>query len=99
MKDCTVSIIGQDGQTYSLEVEASSAFDAVDQALQSWAKLWWYEPNAVIEVRAGRSTLEDPGRPGAGVEGTTIRLITDRAPAASTSTTTPSGFCCSGCAR
>jgi hypothetical protein len=53
MKDCTVSIIGQDGQTYSLDVRASSLFDAVDQAVQSWAKLWWYEPNAVIEVRAG----------------------------------------------
>jgi hypothetical protein len=52
MKDCTVSIIGQDGQTYSLDVRASSLFDAVDQAVQSWAKLWWYEPNAVIEVRA-----------------------------------------------
>jgi hypothetical protein len=53
MKDCTVSIIGQDGQTYSREVTASSAFGAVDQAVQSWSKLWWYEPNAVVEVRAG----------------------------------------------
>jgi outer membrane biosynthesis protein TonB len=53
MKGCTVSIIGQDGQTYSLDVTASSLFDAVDQAVQSWAKLWWYKPDAVIEVRAG----------------------------------------------
>ncbi|HXT77021.1 MAG TPA: hypothetical protein VN780_12080 [Candidatus Eisenbacteria bacterium] len=53
MKDSTVSIMGQDGQTYSLDVTASSLFEAVDQALQSWAKFWWYEPDAVIEVRAG----------------------------------------------
>ena len=53
LKDCTVSIVDAGGQVHTLEVKASSAFDAVDQASQSWAKLWWYEPNAVIEVRAG----------------------------------------------
>jgi len=53
MMDCSVSIIGQDGQTYSLDVQASSLFDAVDQAAQNWAKLWWWKSDAVIEVRAG----------------------------------------------
>ena len=53
MKDCAVSIVDPGGKVHTLEVEASSAFDAVDQAVQSWAKLWWYEPDAVIEVRAG----------------------------------------------
>jgi hypothetical protein len=53
MKDCTVSIIGQDGQTYSRDVTAaSSLFDAVDQAVQGWAKLWWWHADAVVEVRA-----------------------------------------------
>jgi hypothetical protein len=58
MKDCTVSIIGQDGQTYSLDVTASSLFDVVDQAVKSWAKLWWYEPNGGGEAggRIYRST-------------------------------------------
>jgi hypothetical protein len=53
MKDCTVSIIGRDGQAHTLEVETSSVFDAVDQAVQSWSKLWWWYADAVIEVRAG----------------------------------------------
>jgi hypothetical protein len=39
-------------------------------------KLWWYQPDAIIEVRAGRSTLEDPSRPGAGVEGRQGTTIT-----------------------
>jgi hypothetical protein len=55
-----VSIVGQDGQTYSRDVTASSQFDAADQVVQGWSKLWWwYGPNAVIEIRvainAGRS--------------------------------------------
>jgi hypothetical protein len=54
MKDCTVSIVDAGGQVHTVEVEASSVFDAAAQATHGWAKLWWwYEPDAVIEVCAG----------------------------------------------
>jgi hypothetical protein len=49
LKECTVSIVGQDGRTYEAAVEASSLFDAADRALQQWARLWWYRPDAVVE--------------------------------------------------
>ena len=53
MEDCTVSVIGDDGQIYTLDVKASSLFDAVHQAAQKWAVLWWYRGAGVVEVRAG----------------------------------------------
>ena len=51
LKDCTVSMVGQGGQTHEAAVEASSLFDAADRA--QWTRLWCYRPNAVIEVRMG----------------------------------------------
>jgi hypothetical protein len=54
MKRCTVSMVGQDGQIQTIEVEASSVFDAAAQATRCWSMLWWYRSDAVIEVRAGR---------------------------------------------
>ena len=53
MRRCTVSIVDAHGQAHTLEVEASSVFDAADQATLGWAKLWWWDPDEVIEVRAG----------------------------------------------
>jgi hypothetical protein len=53
MKRCTVSIVDASGQAHTVEVEASSVFDAAAQATHGWAKLWWYAPDAVIEVCAG----------------------------------------------
>jgi hypothetical protein len=53
LKECTVSIVGQDGQMRETAVEAASVFDAADRALQQWALLWWYRPGAVVEVRMG----------------------------------------------
>jgi hypothetical protein len=47
--DCTVAMIGQDGQTHTLEVKTSSLFDAAAQARQCS----WYQGDAVIEVRGG----------------------------------------------
>src|SRR6516162_726553 len=44
LKECTVSMIGQDGRTYEATVEAASLFDAADRALQQWARLWWSRP-------------------------------------------------------
>jgi hypothetical protein len=50
MKECTVSMVGQDGRTYEAAVEATSLFDAADRAIQQWARLWRYRPGAVVEV-------------------------------------------------
>jgi hypothetical protein len=46
-------MVGQDGQTHEAAVETSSLFDAVDRAIQIWARLSWYRPNSVVEVRMG----------------------------------------------
>jgi hypothetical protein len=40
LRECTVSMVGQDGQTYETTVEASSLFDVADRAIQQWARLW-----------------------------------------------------------
>jgi hypothetical protein len=53
MTECTVSVAGGDGKIHTVEVKASSPFDAVDQAAQQWARLWWYRGDAVAEVLAG----------------------------------------------
>lgn len=50
---CTVSVVGCDRKTHTLEVEATSLFDAVDQAVQRWALLWWYRHQTFAAVRAG----------------------------------------------
>jgi len=54
MTDCSVSVMANDGKTHTAQVRASSVFDAVDQAAQEWARLWWYRSDAVAEVRAGK---------------------------------------------
>ena len=53
MTGCTVSVVGGDGQTHMVEVKASSLFDAVSQAAQQWARLWWYNGDDVVDVEAG----------------------------------------------
>jgi hypothetical protein len=53
LRECTVSIVGQDGRTYETTVEDSSLFDAAGRALQQWARLWWYRSKGVVEVRMG----------------------------------------------
>jgi hypothetical protein len=54
MTDCTVSVRASDGRTHTARVKASSVFDAVDQAAQEWAPLWWHRGDMVAEVRAGK---------------------------------------------
>jgi hypothetical protein len=51
LKDCTVSMVGQDAETHEAAVEASCLFDAADRAIQQWSRLWWYRPNGFVEVR------------------------------------------------
>jgi hypothetical protein len=43
---------GKDGP-HSIETEASSLFAAAHKAMVEWGRLWWYLPDAPIEVRAG----------------------------------------------
>jgi hypothetical protein len=54
MTHCTVSVIGSDRQTHTLEVDAASLFEAVDKAVQQWALLWWYGDATHAEVQAGK---------------------------------------------
>ena len=42
-----------DGQTHTVELAASSLFDAAAQAMQGWARLWWWDPGLVLEVKCG----------------------------------------------
>ena len=54
MTECQVQVVASDGRTHTAQVKASSVFDAVDQAAQQWARLWWWRNDAVAEVRAGK---------------------------------------------
>jgi hypothetical protein len=51
MKRCTVSVIDGDGEPHQVAVNAASLFDAVDQAIEPWSRLWWFNGGAV--ERAG----------------------------------------------
>jgi hypothetical protein len=53
MPRCTVEVVGKDGTRSSKQVEASSVFEAAGEAIQEWAKLWWWEPDNPIAVRMG----------------------------------------------
>jgi hypothetical protein len=53
MKNCTVSILGKDGETHTLNTTAASLFDAAQQAERESSRLWWWDGKAVAEVRSG----------------------------------------------
>jgi hypothetical protein len=53
MKGCTVSVIDADGQPHQVVVNAASLFGAVDQAIERWSRLSWFDAGAVAEVQAG----------------------------------------------
>jgi hypothetical protein len=38
---CYVEITGTDGQKHFLTTDTTSAYDAVEQAKQAWAKFYW----------------------------------------------------------
>jgi hypothetical protein len=71
MRDCTVSVTSpQDGQTHTVEVTASSLFDAAAQAMRSWSMLWWYASDLVIDrSTVRRSPVAGQGGSGASVAG------------------------------
>jgi hypothetical protein len=77
MKQCTVSIVGLDGARHTVEVAAATVFGAAAHAVRCWVQLWWWQGDAVIEVRAGsdvwrvragqmREWISARQRPGAG---------------------------------
>lgn len=47
---CDVSVTTPNGQTHSLTVQAASLFDAARQGCDMWAKMSWWDPNALIVV-------------------------------------------------
>jgi len=44
---------GKDDQLHSIETDAESVFEAAYEGLHDWARLWWYSPDSIIEVRSG----------------------------------------------
>jgi hypothetical protein len=40
-------------QLHSIEIEAASLFAAAYHGIKDWARLWWFSPDDLIEVRAG----------------------------------------------
>jgi hypothetical protein len=48
---CSVEIKGTDGKNHLLTIDAASAFDAVNQAIQRWSMLWWWDPDVVAIVK------------------------------------------------
>lgn len=51
MPSCTVQFVGTDNQTHTETVEASSLFDAANQAMKRVSQLWWWNPAAPITVQ------------------------------------------------
>ena len=56
MRECQVEMLGDDGQIHDALFEAASLFDAAEKALQHWARLSWFNPNAGVTVRSGPDT-------------------------------------------
>lgn len=49
---CLVQMVGRDHEKHSLTTEASSLFDAAQQGINAWVRLWWFDPDAVITVQS-----------------------------------------------
>jgi hypothetical protein len=43
---------GRDGEIHAITFHASSLFDAADQGITAWAKFWYFDPKAIIQVEA-----------------------------------------------
>jgi hypothetical protein len=41
---------GKDGKTHAYTVEASSLFDATEKAIHQWSRLWWFDPDTLLQV-------------------------------------------------
>ena len=53
MKRCKVLVVDGDGEPHQVAVNPASLFDAVDQAIEQWSRLWWFDASAVADVRVG----------------------------------------------
>ena len=53
MRQVTVILFGQDNERHEMRVDATSLFDAVEQATRQVSRLWWYDPRRIVEVRSG----------------------------------------------
>jgi hypothetical protein len=43
---------GKDGKTHSLTIQATSLFQAAEQGIQTWARFWWFDTDALIAVQS-----------------------------------------------
>jgi hypothetical protein len=50
MRRVSVSVVGKDGEIHTKHVDATSLFDAADEVIRDWNRLWWWSSSAVIEV-------------------------------------------------
>jgi hypothetical protein len=50
---CYVEMIGEDGRTHSTTLDATSLYDAADQALTKWSRLWWFNSQIDVTVHRG----------------------------------------------
>ena len=53
MERRTVSVLDSEAELHQIEVNAASLFDAVDQAIEQWSPLWWFNAGAVAVVQVG----------------------------------------------
>jgi hypothetical protein len=59
---CYIEINGGDGKNHFRMTEASSAYQAIEQAIDAWSKYWWWNPSAVPVVRRGDQSWNIPVR-------------------------------------
>jgi hypothetical protein len=55
---CEVVFTGNDGKQHSELVEGASLYDAAFRALEQVARLWWFDPQSPILVRALQQVAE-----------------------------------------
>lgn len=55
---CEVVFTGSDGNEHSELVEGTSLYDAAFRALEQVARMWWFDPQAPIVVRALKQAAE-----------------------------------------
>ena len=46
-------MVGKDGQTHTVECEATSLFSAAEKAMAEWTRLWWFTSDALLEIKSG----------------------------------------------
>jgi hypothetical protein len=53
VRRCTVSIRGKDGELHCKTVDATSLFDAADEVIRDWNRLWWWSSSSPIQIESG----------------------------------------------